>query len=46
LLEALKPEFKEYSKPTITNAKPWPRIYNKGYKIVSGGTDNQLLFLI
>lgn len=44
--EALKPEFKEYSKQTITNAKTLATEFiNKGYKIVSGGTDNHLFVL-
>ena len=42
--EALKPEFKEYSKQTVTNAKTLvTELINKGYKIVSGGTDNHLM---
>jgi glycine hydroxymethyltransferase len=43
-LEALKPEFKEYSKQVITNAKFLANeLITKGYKIVSGGTDNHLM---
>jgi len=42
--EALKPEFKEYSKQIILNAKALAEaLINKGYKIVSGGTDNHLM---
>ena len=42
--EALKPEFKEYSKQVITNAKFLANeLIAKGYKIVSGGTDNHLM---
>lgn len=43
-LEALKPEFKEYAKQVIVNAKTLAsELINKGYKIVSGGTDNHLM---
>lgn len=42
--EALKPEFEEYSRQVILNAKALAQaLINKGYKIVSGGTDNHLL---
>ncbi|MDD5032220.1 MAG: serine hydroxymethyltransferase [Patescibacteria group bacterium] len=42
--EALKPEFKEYAKQIITNAKIMAQEFlNMGYKIVSGGTDNHLM---
>lgn len=42
--EALKPEFVEYSKQIILNAQALvAALINKGYKIVSGGTDNHLL---
>lgn len=42
--EALKPEFQEYSRQVILNAKALSQaLINKGYKIVSGGTDNHLL---
>ena len=42
--EALKPEFKEYSKQVIINAKFLAQeLITKGYKIVSGGTDNHLM---
>ena len=42
--EALKPEFKEYSKQIILNAQALAtELINKGYKIVSGGTDNHLM---
>lgn len=44
--EALKPEFKEYSKQIIRNAKILASsLVEKGYDIVSGGTDNHV-FLI
>jgi len=42
--EALKPEFKEYSKQVVINAKALTQaLIEKGYEIVSGGTDNHLL---
>jgi glycine hydroxymethyltransferase len=44
--EALKPEFQEYSKQVIVNAKSLSdSLLKKGYGIVSGGTDNHLLVL-
>lgn len=45
-LEALKPEFKEYQKQVIDNAKAFADEFLKmGYHVVSGGTDNHLLLL-
>jgi glycine hydroxymethyltransferase len=45
-LEALQPEFKVYSAQVIANAQVMTRILQKrGYKIVSGGTDNHLFLL-
>lgn len=42
--EALKPEFKEYSAQVIKNAQAMANEFiNKGYKIVSNGTDNHLM---
>lgn len=42
--EALKPEFVEYSKQIILNAKELAgALINKGYKIISNGTDNHLM---
>ena len=44
--EALKPEFEEYSKQTILNAKAMVEEFlSRGYKVVSGGTDNHLFVL-
>lgn len=41
--EALEPEFKEYSKQVILNAKAMAnKFISEGYKIISGGTDNHL----
>ncbi len=44
--EALKPEFKEYAKQIVKNAKTLANeLIEKGYDIVSGGTDNHV-FLV
>ncbi|ASF40894.1 serine hydroxymethyltransferase [Halobacillus halophilus] len=44
--EALQPEFKDYSKQIIANAKRLGEsLVDKGVDIVSGGTDNHLLLL-
>ena len=44
--EALKPEFKIYSKQVIKNAKLMAEEFiNRGYKIISGGTDNHLMLI-
>jgi len=45
-LEALQPEFKEYQKQVVANARAAAaRLQKRGYKIVSGGTDNHLFLL-
>ena len=44
--EALQPEFKEYSAQVLANARAMTRVLQqRGYKIVSGGTDNHLFLL-
>lgn len=44
--EALKPEFTEYAKQIILNAKAMAEEFIKrGYKVVSGGTDNHLMIV-
>lgn len=44
--EALKPEFKEYQKQILANAKAMSeRFLELGVKLVSGGTDNHLMLL-
>ena len=44
--EALQPEFKEYQKLVISNAAAMAEAFtSKGYKIVSGGTDNHLMLI-
>src|SRR3984957_12120789 len=45
-LEALQPDFKAYSTQVITNARVMTQaLQERGYKIVSGGTDNHLFLL-
>ncbi len=44
--EALKPEFKEYQKQIVKNAKTMAdTLKNYGYHVVSGGTDTHLMLL-
>ena len=44
--EALQPEFKEYQKQVIANASAMAEAFReKGYKVVSGGTDNHLILI-
>ncbi len=44
--EALKPEFKQYAQLVINNAQALSQgLVEKGYKIVSGGTDNHVFLL-
>lgn len=44
--EALKPEFKTYSAQVIANAQAMAKgLINRGFKIVSGGTDNHLMLV-
>ena len=45
-LEALQPEFKAYSAQIVANARAMTKVLQRrGYKIVSGGTDNHLFLL-
>jgi glycine hydroxymethyltransferase len=44
--EALSPEFKDYQRQVVANARAMAEVFIKrGYKVVSGGTDNHL-FLV
>lgn len=44
--EALEPSFREYQQQVIANARAMARVFiERGYKVVSGGTDNHL-FLV
>ena len=46
LLEALQPDFSAYQKQVLANARAMAKqLMSRGYKIVSGGTDNHL-FLV
>jgi glycine hydroxymethyltransferase len=45
-LEALKPDFQEYSKQVIENARALSKsLTEKGYRVVSGGTDNHIVLV-
>ena len=44
--EALQPEFTEYQKQVVANAFTMEEAFKaKGYKVVSGGTDNHLMLI-
>ncbi|MCQ2184907.1 MAG: serine hydroxymethyltransferase [Bacteroidales bacterium] len=44
--EALQPQFKQYQRQVISNAAAMAaRFVEKGYKVVSGGTDNHLMLV-
>src|SRR5260370_19936073 len=44
--EALKPEFKVYTKQVVVNAKAMAnRVMERGLRLVSGGTDNHLMLI-
>ncbi|MEO1260926.1 MAG: serine hydroxymethyltransferase [Bacteroidota bacterium] len=44
--EALEPEFKVYGQQVINNAQAMAKAFiEKGYKIISGGTDNHLMLI-
>ncbi len=44
--EALRPEFKQYTESVIANAQALANaMVEKGYKIISGGTDNHLMLI-
>lgn len=46
LQEALQPDFIEYQKNVIENAKLMAKTFiNEGFKVISGGTDNHLLLI-
>jgi len=46
LLEALRPEFRDYAGQIVSNAKALAaRLSMLGYRIVSGGTDNHVLLV-
>jgi glycine hydroxymethyltransferase len=44
--EALKPEFKDYARQVVANAKALAsRLMERGLRLVSGGTDNHLMLI-
>ena len=44
--EALQPEFKEYQKQVVANAAAMCKEFiDRGYKVISGGTDNHLMLI-
>lgn len=44
--EALKPEFEDYSKQTIANARALAEnLHKRGYRVISGGTDNHIVLI-
>jgi glycine hydroxymethyltransferase len=44
--EALKPEFKDYARQVVANAKAMAsRLTQRGLRLVSGGTDNHLMLI-
>src|SRR6195256_3614852 len=46
LLEALRPEFRDYQRQVLSNARAMAaRLVTRGYQIVSGGTDNHLFLM-
>jgi glycine hydroxymethyltransferase len=46
LLEALQPDFKDYQRQVVANARAMAAaLIERGYKVVSGGTDNHLFLL-
>ncbi|MGH8195708.1 MAG: serine hydroxymethyltransferase [Woeseiaceae bacterium] len=46
LLEAMQPEFRKYQGHVVENAREMAKVFmERGYSIVSGGTDNHLLLV-
>jgi glycine hydroxymethyltransferase len=46
LFEALQPEFRDYQRQVVANARAMAQsLQQRGYRIVSGGTDNHLFLL-
>jgi glycine hydroxymethyltransferase len=45
-LEAMRPEFKEYQKLVVQNARVMAAVFmERGYDVISGGTDNHLMLV-
>ena len=46
LLEAMQPEFRQYQGRVVDNSRAMARVFSdRGFSVVSGGTDNHLLLL-
>jgi glycine hydroxymethyltransferase len=46
LLEALQPQFRDYQRQVLANARAMAaRLSRRGYQIISGGTDNHLFLM-
>jgi glycine hydroxymethyltransferase len=46
LLEAMQPEFRQYQGRVVDNSRAMARVFtDRGFSVVSGGTDNHLLLL-
>jgi glycine hydroxymethyltransferase len=46
LKEAMQPDFKKYQQQVLNNAREMARVFmERGFKVVSGGTDNHLFLL-
>ena len=46
LLEALQPEYRDYQRQVLANARAMAaRLIQRGYQVVSGGTDNHLFLM-
>ncbi|HEX7061378.1 MAG TPA: serine hydroxymethyltransferase [Woeseiaceae bacterium] len=46
LLEALQPDFRTYQRKVVDNAREMAKVFmERGFDVVSGGTDNHLLLL-
>jgi len=46
LLEAMQPEFASYQRKVVANAREMAKVFiDRGFSIVSGGTDNHLMLL-
>jgi glycine hydroxymethyltransferase len=44
--EALKPEFKDYARQTVANARALAaELVKRGFQVISGGTDNHLMLI-
>ncbi len=44
--EAMEPQFKDYQQQVIDNAKAMVQVFqSRGYKIISGGTENHLMLI-